>query len=207
MLGALLASLSRSGLLGAATGLLVMLGLGRRRMSKASAAWILGAVVASIAAATAYANVSAIAGRLGEAMSTQLGGRVLVWRETWPMVRDFPATGIGVGAFERGMSLYQQSTRLLFFNHAHNEYLQILVEGGLLLAIPVAVGIAAVILEAGVRLKADRSPAFWLRVGATSSLCAVAVQSVWDTGLRMPANAVLFAIAAAMTTYDSAGRK
>jgi hypothetical protein len=35
-------------------------------------------------------------------------------------------------------------------------------------------------------------------------MLAVAVQSVWDTGLRMPANAVLFALLAAIALHDAA---
>ena len=44
---------------------------------------------------------------------------------------------------------------------------------------------------------------FWMRAGAVSGLAAVAVQSVWEVGLRMPANAVLFAIVAAVATYET----
>ena len=49
-----------------------------------------------------------------------------------------PPGSIGGGAFERGMLVYQQGTRQFFFNHAHNEYLQILTEGGLLVGLPCA---------------------------------------------------------------------
>jgi O-antigen ligase len=131
-----------------------------------------------------------------------MGGRIRVWRETWPMARDFPLSGIGVGAFERGMSLYQQSTRLLFFNHAHNEYLQVLVEGGILLAVPAAVALVAAGIAIRSRLRRDRTPMFWIRAGAASAMIAAAVQSMWDTGLRMPANAALFAIAAAIALHE-----
>jgi O-antigen ligase len=133
-----------------------------------------------------------------------MGGRFTIWRETWPMARDFPFTGIGVGAFERGMSLYQQSTRLLFFNHAHNEYLQVIVEGGLLMAVPAAVAVVTAGLAIRSRLQGDRTPMFWIRAGAASAMIAAAVQSIWDTGLRMPANAALFALAAAIALHEPA---
>jgi hypothetical protein len=35
-------------------------------------------------------------------------------------------------------------------------------------------------------------------------MLAVAVQSIWDTGLRMPANAVLFGVLAAVALHDGA---
>ena len=106
-----------------------------------------------------------------------------------------------IGAFERAMLVYQQSSRLLFFNHAHNEYLQLLAEGGLLVAVPVGCAVLVGIRAAWHRLSSDDTPIFWLRAGALGGMTAVAVQNVWDTGLRMPANAALFAIVAAMALH------
>jgi hypothetical protein len=51
-------------------------------------------------------------------------------------------------------------------------------------------------------MDADRTAVFWIRAGAASGMLAVAVQSVWDTGLRMPANAVLFSLLAAIALHD-----
>ena len=123
------------------------------------------------------------------------------------MVRDFWTAGVGAGAYERGMLVYQTSSRAdFYFNHAHSEYLQIASEGGLLLSVPMAVVFAVGAVGIAGRLREDRSAAFWIRAGATSGLLAVAVQSVWETGLHLPANAVLFAILAAVALHDSSAR-
>jgi hypothetical protein len=42
---------------------------------------------------------------------------------------------------------------------------------------------------------------FWLRAGAASGLCGVAVQSLLETGLRTPANAVLAVVLAAIVMH------
>jgi hypothetical protein len=34
---------------------------------------------------------------------------------------------------------------------------------------------------------------FWIRSGAVAGIAGIFVQSFWETGLRMPANALLFA--------------
>ena len=52
------------------------------------------------------------------------------------------------------------------------------------------------------RLRSDRTPIFWIRAGAVAGIVAVAVQSVFDTGLRTPANGVLFAIVAAIACHE-----
>jgi len=201
MTAALLASLSRSGLFGGAAAACVFALLASRRVSGSRMALSLVGFGVLIAAASFYVNVSALAERISNTLPSNLGGRLTVWHETWPMARDFPLTGIGVGAFERAMLVYQQSTRLIFFNHAHNEYLQVLVEGGWLLIVPAVLAVLATLMAIVDRVRSDRTPIFWIRVGAASGLAAVAAQNVWDTGLRMPASAVLFAIVAAAAIF------
>jgi O-antigen ligase len=202
MTAALLASLSRSGIFGGAAAVLTFALLARRRLARLRFGGMLLAITAVVVFAAMYANVSALMERISYTVPSDLGGRLTVWRETWPMARDFPWTGIGVGAFEHGMIIYQQSTRLIFFNHAHNEYLQVLVEGGAVLAALAAVASLAAVWGAASKLRADRTPVFWMRAGAASAVAAVAAQSLWDTGLRMPPNAVLFAIAAAIALHE-----
>jgi O-antigen ligase len=202
MMAALVVSLSRSGLFGGAAAVLVFAALARRRLSERKLGWVLIAMIGLTVIAMMYANLSAVLQRIDDTFPSNLGGRLAVWRETWPMARDFRRTGIGVGAFERGMLVYQQSTRLIFFNHAHDEYLQVLVEGGLLLAVPAGMAILTGWWGVRQRIIADRTPVFWIRVGAASGMAAVAAQSVWDTGLRMPASAVLFAVIAAAALHE-----
>jgi O-antigen ligase len=142
--------------------------------------------------------------RLQETTEQGEWGRPAIWRDTWRMTADFWLTGVGAGAFERGMLAYQSASRLFFFNHAHNEYLQLLVEGGLLVAIPAAAAIVAAIVLMARYLDADRTAMFWVRAGAIAGIAAVAVQSIWDTGLRTPANGTLFAVIAAIALHDPA---
>jgi len=169
--------------------------------------WLVVAVAALAVVAAAYANFGALANRVGDALTEGVGGRRAIWRETWVMVRDFWTTGVGAGAYERGMLLYQTSPRQdFYFNHAHNEYLQILSEGGLLVSVPVAIAVGAGAMGIARRLRDDRSAAYWMRAGAASGLIAAAVQSVWEAGLQLPANAVLAALLAAVALHDSSGR-
>jgi O-antigen ligase len=201
---ALLTAVSRSALTGAAASLACFVGLSRRRAGPGGRAILLVGVAVALFVAVAYANLGALADRVGETLETGMGGRRVIWRETWDMVRDFPLTGVGAGAYPRGMLVYQHEARgHFYFNHAHNEYLQFAAEGGVLLCLPVAVALMAGAYEVGRRLRGDDTPIFWLRIGAASGMLAVGVQSVWDTGLRMPANAVLFALIAAVAVHDA----
>jgi O-antigen ligase len=201
MLAALLVSLSRSGLVGGVVALAVVVGLSRRRTERRGRTWLVAGLAAVVAGAIAYVDVGAIATRVGRAMARGVEGRAAIWRDTWSMATDFWFSGVGVGAYERGMLVYQQGSPEFYYNHAHDEYLQLASEGGLLLAVPLAIVLAAAIAQLAARLAHDRTPRFWTRAGAVAAMAGLAVQSVWDTALRMPANAVLFAVLAAVALH------
>jgi O-antigen ligase len=202
MTAGLLASTSRAGILGGGIGLIVFLALSRRRTRGNGTLWIAAALGAMVVAAGAYGNMGALLMRMQSTTEQGDWGRAAIWRDTWRMVADFRWTGVGAGAFEHAMLVYQQGSRLFFFNHAHNEYLQILAEGGLLIAVPAAVALIAAAILIARHLDTERAPIFWVRAGAAAGLVAVCVQSVWDTGLRTPANGILFAVIAAIALHQ-----
>jgi len=203
MMAGLLASMSRSGVAGAAAALMLFVLLSRGRMSRRWIVWMLAGTAAMVALAAVYAaNLGALTVRFTGVMSEGLTGRVAIWRQTWPMVRDFWPVGSGVGSYEQVMVLYQTMSRLFYISHADNEYLQILAEGGALVGVPVAVAILALGSTIASRLRADRTPRFWIRAGAASGLLAAAVQNLFEMTLRVPANAALLAILAAIAVHD-----
>ena len=203
MSGGLLASMSRAGILGGGIGLMALIVFSRKRIrGGASLAWMGAGLVALVVLASAYANLGKLAMRLQETTEQGTWGRPAIWRDTWRMASDFWLTGVGAGAFQRGMLAYQEGSRLFFFNHAHDEYLQLLAEGGVLVVVPAAAAVLAAIVLMAKYLGADRTAMFWVRAGAISGLIAVAVQSIWDTGLRMPANGTLFAVIAAIAVHE-----
>lgn len=66
-------------------------------------------------------------------------GHLLIWRDTLRMTRDYPVTGVGLGAFHVNFPAYAQPDLMakwpqgqFIVNYAHNEYLQQLAEGGIL---------------------------------------------------------------------------
>jgi O-antigen ligase len=205
MAAALVVGLSRSGLIAAVAGFATLWALSSARMERRGRAWLLGGFGVIAGVALAFGNTTALAGRI-EQTAGGTGGRTAIWRATWPMAKDFWLIGIGAGAFERGMVVYQPSPHETFFNHAHNDYLQMLTEGGVLLAIPAIVAAVVGISSIRNRLRSDRTSMYWVRAGAASGLVAVAVQSIWETGLRVPANTLLFAVLAAVSLHRPVDR-
>ena len=46
----------------------------------------------------------------------------------------------------------------------------------------------------------------WIRIGAAAGIVGVLVQSIWETGLRLPANGLLFAVLCAIVIYEDGPR-
>lgn len=203
-------SLSRSSMIGLAagavcTGLIGRWMRGGGALPRRAVLFAAAAAIMSAAAVLFAIDPSAIAARFSRSGIAAVD-RLLIWRDTMYVIRDFWLTGSGVGTYQLSMAIYQRSSPGVIYNQAHNHYLQVLAEGGLLVAVPVALALAAYVRLAAVKLAADTSGMFWVRVGAAGGLCGVAVQSVWETGLTTPANAALAAVAAAAVVTRSHSR-
>jgi len=203
MAAALMVGLSRSGIIGTAAAGVTLWALSEERLHRRGRARLLAGIGAVALIAFFYANTSAVATRIADTVERGMGERLVIWRTTLPIIRDFWTVGVGAGAYERAMIVYQPSPHETYFNHAHNEYLQLLSEGGLMLAIPAAIILALGVIAIRRRLGADRSAIYWVRVGAVSALVGAAVQSLWETGLRRPANTLLFAVMVAFALHSS----
>ena len=201
MFAALLLSLSRSAAIGAAAAAICGGLLSIARHGRRSRGWLALATVVGLAIMVSMPMTSQLLSRFDNAKG-DTNKRMQIWRETLPIVRDFSITGVGLGAYRMAMIVYQRSDRAFFFNDAHDEYLQLAAEGGVLVGLPLA--LAAMMAAGGVarRISEDVSTGFWIRAGAVASLAGVAVQSVWGTGLEIPANALLFAVVCAIAVHE-----
>jgi O-antigen ligase len=205
MLVALVASLSRAGMVGLVSGILAAAYLRGRRTGSPASLWVVAAFSLALIAAVKRVNPSDVFQRFSTA-GVATTDRLAIWRATLPIVKDFWLTGAGAGTFDTVMLAYQRTPSLFRINAAHNHYLQVAAEGGLLIGIPVAVALVLFLRAAFAALADDDSGMYFLRAGALGGLIGVAVQSVWETGLTAPANAVLAAIVAAMVVHRSAPR-
>jgi O-antigen ligase len=202
MMAALLGSVSRSGLTGVAVSTVCLAALSSRSLTPRRAASISIAFVALVIVAATFADLDLLLQKAA-ALSDGVNRRQIVWHFTWTMVKDFWPSGTGMGGFQHAILLYPQPFPLFYINHAHNQYLQFAAEGGLFLLAPASVALAAAVVLMRRRLREDRSPAFWIRAGAVSGIAGILVQSLWETTGRMPANAVLFAVLAAVALHES----
>jgi len=212
MVGALLMTLSRSAAAGLGASALVggWLGKPRMRFERTNMPGILFGVGVVVLLLAAFIDIDGWLTRMQHSLGVPGEGfsRLTIWRESLAIIRDFYLTGTGAGSYGLAMGLYQESRfwvgsmqQWAYFNTAHSHYLQIVAEGGLLVAVPV---VTAMFLTARLGLAAirtDKGEVFWMRVGAGAGLAGIAVQSIWEVPLIMPANAVLAAVLAGLLLH------
>ena len=118
---------------------------------------------------------------------TTPGGRMAVWRKTAEIIRDFPLAGTGVGTFQYVFPRYREATTTAFYDYAHNDYLQVLSEAGILGGALLAAGIFLV-AQTWWRPGGGRSGGSILRTACGFGLLAVALHEMVDFSLQIPAN-------------------
>lgn len=199
MITVLALTLSRSGLVALGVAAMMIAALSGRRRGRAVAA---AAIVVSGAIAVAiWLNTDQAVTELSAVTQSQ-GNRVIIWRETLPIIRDFVIAGTGAGTFPDAMLQYQRTSTFMLFNHAHNEYLNVAAEGGAVLLLLLGLFIALLLQVAARRFTSDGTP-HWSRIGALAGLSGIAAQSVWEFPLRTPANLLLAALLVALVALPS----
>lgn len=188
----LLASHSRGGLLAFAAGSLAVLATLRRRR-----VLVLPLVAAVVVAGFLWVDVSAT--RAAFAARSLRQSRLALWSDALGMVPRFPLLGAGFNAFGTSYTRYQTVERYEWYGEAHNEYLQGLVDLGLLGAALLA-AVLFRLLRGGVR--AARSSA--VDAGVLGALVALAAHNVVDFNWQIPANAAAFAALAGVAMRRAA---
>jgi len=131
--------------------------------------------------------------------------RLQLWQDTLPLLQDHWLTGSGLNTYGRLMLVETRTDQTVFPLQAHNDYLQLGVEGGLLVGIPAMFLVAAV---GAMIVRALRTPqddlAWWVRVGGAAGLCGMAVQEISEFSLQIPGVALLTATCLAMALHHPA---
>ena len=121
-------------------------------------------------------------------------GRTMLWRESLQVLRAFPIFGCGLGGFESAFLRYKISTPMVRDNYAHNDYLQFLIELGIV-GFAIGVVLFASIFSRTWRIASRRRDPGrrFLALGCLGALTAIGLHSFVDFNLYIPANAMLLA--------------
>ena len=211
ILGVLLLTLSRSGAVGLGAAALFGWRVGRQRLKveRTNLPFVLFIAGAALLGFVLFVDIGGWTTRIQESFeATADRNRITIWRESVPIVRDFWLPGTGAGTFGDAMIKYQETrvwvgsmNRWAHFNNAHSHYVQVAAEGGLLLLLPASSALIALLMLGRRAVIDDGGEMQWARIGAAGALIGIAVQSIWETSLVMPANAILCGIVAGLLVH------
>ena len=150
-----------------------------------------------------WAGVDAVAREFGKAPLDDMGGRLGGWQDAFRIISDFAWTGTGLNTYNTATLLYSENT-LGRFTNAHNDYLQLAAEGGILVGVPLLVAAGFFMWDVRRRFRsgADDETTYWIRAGAVTGLSAIALQEVVDFSLQVPGNMVLFTVLCAIAVHE-----
>ena len=208
MATALVMTGSRSGMASLVVAVGMLVWLTARRLGDSSRRWLAPAgFVAVMIIAIGWVGVAQTAARFDRA-AEELSERAAAWQDTKTIIRDFPITGTGVGGYGTAMLVYQTAARHSIYVQAHNDYLQLIAEGGVLLAIPVAIAVVVIMRSIRHRFRGhDDAATSWLRAGAVAGLAGIATQSLVDFSLQMPGNVMMFVFLLAVALHRPSGSR
>jgi O-antigen ligase len=200
MSAALVMSLSRGGMIGFATSMIFFMAMTRSRRSlrKKTGVIVLAGLVIFIF--VVLAGWSRIEDRFDELGGERKIERLRVWADTAGMVKDFPVFGTGFGTFGDAYLPYQSTGPGLLYDHAHNDYVELLTDAGLMGAL-LAAGLLAAFWRSVIKAWRERHRRYVTSVaaGGMASCVAIAAHSMTDFNLHIPANALLLTVIAGIT--------
>jgi O-antigen ligase len=193
---ALVLSQSRGGFLAALCGLMVagaLLVLRLRGPKRSYTLVGLGAVVAVFFVAMPTPE---LAGRFLEVkaidgMSSQ--SRIEIWKASLDLFRNHWAVGVGAGAFEDAFVSHNAFAAGKRVDYAHNDYLQVLVELGVIGALPVLFLAGAIAWHLAKAVRSASGDTLLFLQASAGSLASFAVHEFVEFNLAIPVLVLLIA--------------
>ena len=127
----LVMTLSRSGLACFCVAMALFAGLWlRRNATLTRRALGVGYLSVVLVGAIGWTGIDGIAARLEQAQEKGFGGRLGAWADAVDIATAFPVTGTGLNTYGFATLVYQRPELQEHYVEAHNDYLQLLAEGG-----------------------------------------------------------------------------
>ncbi len=118
------------------------------------------------------------------------------------MIKEHPLLGTGLGAFSAVYTRHDTGSGMYRLEQAHNDYLQILTDGGVVGAL-LALAFVVVLFRQGFRRLQSRDKfRRGVALGALTGCAGALVHSAFDFTLHTTANALLFLLLAALATMN-----
>jgi O-antigen ligase len=129
-------------------------------------------------------------------------GRAHFWAVTLDIIKAHPFLGTGLGAFGVIYTRYDSRNGLFRLEQAHNDYLQVLSDAGIIGGVLALSFVVLLFYKALVRARSRDDFRRGVALAALGGCFGVLVHSFFDFTLHTTSNALLFLVLAAMATLN-----
>ena len=148
-----------------------------------------------------------LSGSANRAETRTGGSRNEIWRATWHMFKANPISGVGLGGYWAAIPAYHDASGSLTPQEAHNDYLELLASAGI-----IGAGLGCwflIVLTKRIKsnLRAGNLFRRGIHFGAVLGIVGVLVHSLFDFGLHMLVNALVFAALIVIATQSQSEPK
>jgi O-antigen ligase len=200
---ALFFSLSRGGIVSFFAGVCLFSLLMLRSRIQSKKAWLILLFLSVVACYVLYLGIDPIVARF-YATDIKSEERLTVWAASLAAFRDFWPTGSGLGTFVNVFPLYSPAGIKDIYEHAHNDYIELILETGVIGTV-LLLTFTSLLIYPFMRSGFEGRKGIF-RIAVASSLFVMAVHSIFDFNLHILSNALLFSavlgMAAALSDHD-----
>ncbi|WP_323791502.1 O-antigen ligase family protein [Nocardioides sp.] len=200
-------STSRGSMLGLALGLVLLAAMGFARRGHRLAGLRVVLLTALSWATTVFMagppvfteRASAIAGTSARSGTFVSNGtqRFEDWRRAWDIFCHWPVSGAGFNSYDAATTIASERRDGVTTAFAHNGFLQVMADGGLLLTVPVFTAVAVILLLGLRRLPSSLRAGEWTQPGALVIFFVLMLHSGMDFDWAYPSILALTAVAGA----------
>ncbi len=195
MISALFLSLSRGGILSFTVGMLVFfafIGSSKFKLDISKGRSIIFSALTLTFLFLIWIGLNPVLNRLSDLSS---GERPEVYQNTINMISDFPVFGTGLGTFQYIYPKYRTPQTQHYYDHTHNDYLELLSDCGLVGFLITLSGFALFFWKTLTRWLERRDPyAKGVALGGGCGILTALTHSFAEFNLHIPANALFFFI-------------
>ena len=146
--------------------------------------------------ATVWLGLGKLPDRAGE-LKWNIGDRVATWKSTIEMSKDYQVFGSGAGTYEHLLTRYEDRSGpgdvYKYYDHAHNDYLEILSEQGIIGFSLATMVTLLLFIKMTIGYATRKNPYFnAILFGSFTGCVSLLLHALVDFNFQIPSNAVYF---------------
>jgi O-antigen ligase len=173
-------------------------------MNSAMKGLAVAGIIGAIATSLFWIGADPVVNRIVDNRETLASSRTWIWGGAWNVFMAHPVTGAGLGSFQ---TVFPQRTQYDgswgYVAQAHNDYLQVLADGGIIGGVLMIWFMVLVLRDIFRGVRSSDPLLAGIALGCGGGIVALLVHSLIDFNLQLPSNSMLFLLLCSMVAYCS----